>query len=441
MTPRHIVIEAQALGKSYRLKSAGAHPLVGNATKAFWALRNVDLTLASGEALGIIGENGAGKSTLLRLLCGTLRPTTGSVHVEGRIAALLELGAGFNPNFTGRENVWLNAAVLGLSKVEIAERFDSIAAFAGIGEFIDLPVRIYSSGMQARLAFAVGAHVDADILIVDEVLSVGDAAFAQKCSARLEKFRKSGTLLFVSHNTGMVTQICSRALWLEHGEMKELGPAADVCAHYLASLAERAEGERSVGREKRRAASAPQQVLRTPPIVRDPRPLARNTIAVSDFNPDAPWHGHGGARVEDAFFCDPAGVRQATIAGGEEVELRVCCRAGRDIACPVVGFLLRDRLGQNVFGDNTYLASRDDPRPFQQEKMYEATFRFQLPFLAAGEYALTVAVTEGTQENHLHLHWVEEAVILRVATTPVRHGIVGIPSAGISVEPAMMPIR
>src|SRR5262249_8710813 len=147
-----------------RLKVRATRPVHGAVAEEFWALKGVDLQLPRGEALGIVGANGAGKSTLLKLLCGTLRPTTGSVCVNGRVAALLELGAGFNPNFTGRENVWLNAAVLGLSKAEIAARFDAIAAFAGIGEFIELPVRLYSSGMQARLAFAVSAHVDADIL-------------------------------------------------------------------------------------------------------------------------------------------------------------------------------------------------------------------------------------------------------------------------------------
>jgi len=431
MSANDIVLAAQGLGKSWRLKTGTARRILGGASEDFWALRNVDLTLRRGEALGIVGENGAGKSTLLRLLCGTLRPTTGTVHREGRIAALLELGAGFNPNFTGRENVWLNAAVLGLSKAEIGERFDAIAEFAGIGEFMDLPVRLYSSGMQARLAFAVSAHVDADILIVDEILSVGDAAFAQKCSARLERFRKSGTLLFVSHNTGAVTRLCERALWLDHGEVRELGPAADVCARYLASIAERSESESSNAR------SAPAQrwkSLDPPPLVRDPRLRVRNRIAVSLFDADAPWHGHGGARITDAHFRGPAGEKLVEIEGGGEVSLFVLCQARRDVQRPIVGFMLRDRLGQNVFGDSTYLACKDQPRAMRAGEHFIAEFVFQVPFLAAGEYTLTLAITEGTQEDHTHAHWIEEALILSVRESPVRRGIIGIPALAVEVQ-------
>src|SRR5205823_5098551 len=259
-----------------------------------WALQNVDLELRRGESLGVVGQNGAGKSTLLRILCGTLRPTTGTLRVERRVAALLELGAGFNPNFTGRENVWLYAAVLGLSRRDIADRFDAIAAFAGIGEFIDLPVKLYSSGMQARLAFAVSAHVDADILIVDEILSVGDAAFAQKCSAHLERFCKRGTLLFVSHSTGMVSKLCERALWLDHGTARELGPSGDVCAHYLAAMA---EGESSQTGNATASSSQRWKLLDPPPVIRDPRPRASNIVTLSPFNPEAPWHGGGGAQI------------------------------------------------------------------------------------------------------------------------------------------------
>jgi lipopolysaccharide transport system ATP-binding protein len=408
---------------------------LGSATEEFWALRNVDLVLRRGESLGIVGENGAGKSTLLRLLCGTLRPTTGTVRVEGRLAALLELGAGFNPNFTGRENAWLNAAVLGLSKTEINERFDAIAEFAGIGEFMDLPVRLYSSGMQARLAFAVSAHVDPDILIVDEILSVGDAAFAQKCSARLEKFRKSGTLLFVSHNTGAVTRLCERALWLDHGEVRALGPAADVCAHYLASLAEDAEAKAKNDTSPARRWA----LLEPPPLVHDPRLRAHNRIVVSAFDADASWHGHGGARITDVSFTGQASGRQYEIQGGDEVTLQVFCHASRDVAQPIVGFMLRDRLGQNVFGDSTYLACKDLPRAVQADENFVAEFVFQLPFLAAGEYGVTVAITEGTQENHNHLHWIEEAVMLGVTESPVTRGIIGVPAMAVEME--KMPAR
>src|SRR5438477_7832573 len=216
------VISARGLGKAYRIYR---HPedrlkelvLRRRYHQDFWAVREVDLSVRAGETVGLIGRNGSGKSTLLQLICGTVRPTRGDFDVKGRIGALLELGAGFNPEFTGRENVWVNAAVLGLSDQAIAARFEAIAAFAGIGEYLDQPVKHYSSGMYARLAFAVCAHVDADILVVDEALSVGDAAFGQKCMRFIREFQKRGTVLLVSHDLPAVANVCSRVIRLDHG--------------------------------------------------------------------------------------------------------------------------------------------------------------------------------------------------------------------------------
>jgi lipopolysaccharide transport system ATP-binding protein len=432
-----ISIFAQELGKAYRLYTPAAErmrqsgPRTRASHKEFWALRNVTLQVRRGEALGVIGENGAGKSTLLRLLCGTVRPTTGQVRVSGRLAAMLELGAGFNPRFTGRENVWLYAAVLGLSKAEIAARFDAIAAFAGIGEFIDLPVKVYSSGMQARLAFAVSAHVDADVLIVDEVLSVGDAAFAQKCTRYLEAFRQRGTLLFVSHNSGLVAKLCDRALWLDHGEPRELGSASEVCANYVTSLAESAAAQDA---RERPAPVRPWQPVAPPALVRDKRAFSPNPIEISLFNPDAPWHGHGGARIVDAHFRDQMGRRVNEIEGGSEIELRVVCVAEKELPRPIVGFMVRDRLGQNIFGDSTYLACRDRVHAFREGQTFVARFRFQLPFLARGEYTLTAAITEGTQDSHVHIHWIEDAVVLCALKGPVRRGIIGIPVSDVRID-------
>ncbi|MGH6889869.1 MAG: ABC transporter ATP-binding protein [Rhizomicrobium sp.] len=440
MTGGVVSISAQELGKAYFLYPQGGDWLSQfcrgkrrSSFQEFWALKNVTLELRRGEALGVIGENGAGKSTLLRLLCGTVRPTTGHVQVSGRLAALLELGAGFNPRFTGRENVWLNAAVLGLSKAEIAARFDAIADFAGIGEFIDLPVKLYSSGMRARLAFAVSAHVDADILIVDEVLSVGDAAFAQKCALYMEAFRARGTLLFVSHNSGLVAKLCDRALWLEHGEPRELGAAPEVCANYITSLAERTEAQ---DRRERAPPARAWEAVPSPPLVRDKRTFTTNRIEVSALNPDAPWHGHGGARIVDAYLRDARGARLSQIEGGNEVDLRVVCVADRELARPIVGFILRDRLGQNVFGDSTYLACRGRSPVFRENETFVAGFRFQLPFLARGEYTLTLAITDGTQDSHVHIHWVEDAVALTARQGPVRRGIIGVPASDVHIETA-----
>ncbi|MGT2491509.1 ABC transporter ATP-binding protein [Cupriavidus basilensis] len=187
-----------------------------------------------GETVAIIGQNGSGKSTLLQLVCGTLFPTLGEVSVNGRIAALLELGAGFNPEFTGEENVYLSGLLYGIEEGELAKRFDSIVAFAEIGDFINQPVKTYSSGMYVRLAFVIAAHVDADVLVVDEALSVGDVRFTQKCMRFLREFQKTGTLLFVSHDVGAVTSLCSRAIWLDHGVLKMDGNAKETVEAYLA---------------------------------------------------------------------------------------------------------------------------------------------------------------------------------------------------------------
>ena len=247
-----IVVCVQNLSKCYqiydtprdRLKQFVLSKLgrvLGRAPKSycreFWALKNISFEIKKGETVGIIGRNGSGKSTLLQLICGTLFPTSGIVETKGRIAALLELGSGFNPEFTGRENVYLNGAVLGLSKEEIDARFDAIAAFADIGDFIEQPVKTYSSGMFVRLAFAIQANVDPEILIVDEALAVGDAYFVHRCMLRFNELQKSGTtILFVSHDANSVRNLCSRAIWLIDGGIRDEGNASKVVDAYLAHL-------------------------------------------------------------------------------------------------------------------------------------------------------------------------------------------------------------
>jgi lipopolysaccharide transport system ATP-binding protein len=199
----------------------------------FWALQDVSFKVRAGEAVGLIGANGAGKSTLLRLLCGLGRPTSGRTQVHGRVAALLELGAGFHPNLSGRENVYVSGVVSGLRRAEVAARFDEIVAFAEVGPFIDQPLRTYSAGMQVRLAFSVAVHVDPEVLIVDEALAVGDAHFQQKCLDRLAGFRKAGkTLLLVAHDMGLVRDFCDRAIWLRKGRLANDGPAELVTEAY-----------------------------------------------------------------------------------------------------------------------------------------------------------------------------------------------------------------
>jgi lipopolysaccharide transport system ATP-binding protein len=203
----------------------------------FWALRDVSFEVRKGETVGIVGRNGSGKSTLLQIICGTVTPTEGTVYRSGRLSALLELGSGFNPEFTGRENVYLNGSILGLSRAEVDERFDRIAGFADIGQFIDSPVKHYSSGMFARLAFSVAIHVDPEILIVDEILAVGDAAFQRRCLSKFYDIRESGcTILFVSHDQYQVKSVCQRAVYLDQGRQKLFGPAGRVIDAYMVDM-------------------------------------------------------------------------------------------------------------------------------------------------------------------------------------------------------------
>src|SRR5690554_3459359 len=236
-----VAISVRNVGKTFRMYKRPQDRLLQRFSRKprfteFHALSGLTFEVKKGETVGIIGRNGSGKSTLLQMICGTLTPTEGEIQVNGRIAALLELGAGFNPEFTGRENVYLNATILGLSREQIDARLDDIFAFAEIGDFVDQPVKTYSSGMYVRLAFSVIAHVDADILVIDEALAVGDALFTQKCMRFLRQFRENGTILFVSHDSHAVTNLCQRAIWLKEGKIEEQGPAKEVAESYLASL-------------------------------------------------------------------------------------------------------------------------------------------------------------------------------------------------------------
>ena len=238
---KNIAIKVENVTKTYQLYNSHAdrvkeafHPLRKKYHRFFNALTDVSFQIEKGEFIGIIGRNGSGKSTLLQIICSILLPTVGSVEANGRIAALLELGAGFNPEFTGRENVYLNASILGFGKEEIDNKFDEIESFADIGEFIDQPVKIYSSGMAVRLAFAVQANVDPDILIIDEAISVGDSYFQAKCMKRMSKLIEKGvTILLVTHGVDAVTQLCDRAVYLESGNIKQIGSAISVVDAYL----------------------------------------------------------------------------------------------------------------------------------------------------------------------------------------------------------------
>ena len=437
-----VVIRAAGLSKAYAIyrkpEDRLRQMLFGRWKKfhaEYWALRDLTLEVRRGETLGVIGRNGSGKSTLLQLICGTLSPTSGTLEVHGRMAALLELGAGFNHEFTGRENVYLSASILGLREEQIDERFAAIAAFAGIGDFIEQPVKLYSSGMYARLAFAVAAHVDADILIVDEILSVGDAPFNQQCMRFIRGFKENGTLFFVSHDTAAVKNLCDRAVWLDRGAVRAIGPAGEICEEYAASLYEADDGSGfNIGGSRRKA--PPPKPVKDERVEKLAAEGQRNSLQVFDFDEGAHWFGKRGATIERVALSLTGGAAAAQVEGGEEVVVSVEGTAHVAIGRPIVGFFVKDRLGQALFGDNTFLTFRDRPMPLAAHSRFVARFRFQLPFLPTGQFSVCAAIADGTQHEHVQHHWIDDALIFSVDSSHIARGLVGLPMLDISLEQA-----
>jgi lipopolysaccharide transport system ATP-binding protein len=407
--------------------------------REFWALRDVSFEIKKGETVGIIGRNGSGKSTLLQMICGTLNPTIGSIQTNGRIAALLELGSGFNPEFTGRENVYMNASVLGLSNEEIDVRFDDIAAFADIGDFIEQPVKTYSSGMMVRLAFAVIAHVDADILVVDEALAVGDVFFSQKCMRFFERFQSAGgTVLFVSHDTAAVINLCKHAILLVQGAVLQAGPAEVVCKTYIEQL----YGERVLNASdatgddlSRKLQPSITSDLLLEFLVSEQKP---NRIIVSPFNASSPSFGLGGAKIIDAGYFDADGSRLSELLSETDVRFSIMLTSEKHILFPSVGLVLKDRLGQAVFTESTTLAFDgqygEGKLEFLPGQKIRVDFDHRVPILFEGEYAITVAVAEGFGHEHVQHHLIHEALILRSIGSRLLHGITGFADLRVAIH-------
>ncbi|MDX2225044.1 MAG: ABC transporter ATP-binding protein, partial [Rhodospirillaceae bacterium] len=381
------VVNARDLAKHYTLYPSPMHRLLhvfwpGRAYPRFEALNGVSLTVRRGETVGVIGPNGAGKSTLLQLITGTIAASSGEVAVRGRVAALLELGAGFEPDFTGRENIMLNGTILGLSPRQLRERMAAIIAFSELEEFIDRQVRTYSSGMFMRLAFSVAAHVDADVLIIDEALAVGDARFTQKCMRFLHDFKRRGSILFVSHDLGAVAALCDRAIWLDHGTVRAQGSAVLVCEQYVAALFE----HKPMSTPPQPATTATQAPVADAVVVFDratpPAGFEVGITSCSPFNSTASSFGIGGARIVDGGLTAPdAETRLDQVREGDAVDLRVVVEATDTIAQPIVGFYIKDRLGQLLLGDNSYWY--DAPQvPVAAGGRLVVRFRLRWPALA-----------------------------------------------------------
>lgn len=362
--------------------------------RAFWALRAIDLDIPRGRTVGIIGPNGAGKSTLLKIVTGTLLPTSGRIEVQGRVAALLELGTGFHPEFTGRQNIWINGQLLGLSSQEIARREHEIIEFSELGPFIDQPIRTYSSGMVVRLGFSVAASVEPDVLIVDEALSVGDAHFSQKCIRRIRRFREQGTtILFVSHDPGAVVSLCDEAVLLDAGEIVARGRPESILEDYTALLARR--GEHNVE-------------------------MTVKFVSPEDVASEAPHRvGTFQALVTGARWITPDGHSAQTLLSGEPATLEIDIVFFTPIQNPTVGFLIRDRLGQDVFGTNTFRMgySLGDFAPGDRLRLHA---RLDL-HLGPGEYSLTTAVHRDATHLEECYDWTDRHYLFRVAVDRDNH--------------------
>lgn len=318
----------------------------------FWALKDVSFEVKKGETVGIIGRNGSGKSTLLQLICGTLNPTSGSITTNGRIAALLELGSGFNTEFTGRENVYLNAALLGLTVVDTDKIFDQIASFADIGEFIDQPVKTYSSGMMVRLAFAVQAQVSPDILIVDEALAVGDAKFQAKCFERLKRLKDDGTsILLVTHSSEQIVAHCSRALLLDYGLVKEAGEPKYVVNRYMDIIFGKEPIIRSQSSEQKSNKTEMEHIDSELNFLEDVFHTRTN------YNPNEYRWGDGAATILDFNLVADAQKYPTTVSVGQCIKLHVAVKFNTDLAGVIFGITIKTKEGVTVYGTNTEMLS------------------------------------------------------------------------------------
>jgi lipopolysaccharide transport system ATP-binding protein len=385
----------------------------------FWAVREVSLELRKGETVGIIGRNGSGKSTLLQMIAGTLEPTSGSMTIHGRVAALLELGSGFSPEFTGRENVVTNATVLGLTAGEIASRMEAIAAFADIGEFLDQPVKTYSSGMLVRLAFAVQAQVSPEVLIVDEALAVGDARFQAKCFDRLRQLKAKGTsILLVTHSTEQIVTHCDRAVLLEAGRVQMVGAPRDVVNRYLDLL---------FGRERLREA---QPALATPGSSVDHAPGSAILSFTSDmfatrrgYNPHEYRWGDGAATILDFSLSANGVVDPATIAVGDKVWIDVAVRFERALVGPIIGATLKSKDGVTIFGTNSEMLAL----PALREAGYPGeVLVVRLSFecrLGAGDYFLSLGIATREADTVVPHDRRYDAIHLQVVPDPRFFGL------------------
>jgi ABC-type polysaccharide/polyol phosphate transport system ATPase subunit len=391
------------VSKQYRIYDRPADRLKESLTRGrlrrhreFWALRDVSFEIEAGTTVGIIGQNGCGKSTLLQIISGTLTPTHGNVWSQGRIAALLELGAGFNPEFTGVENVFMNASLMGFSRRETTKLLPNIERFAEIGQFIRQPVKTYSSGMYVRLAFAIAASVEPDILVIDEALAVGDAVFQHRCLRRIKELHDRGcTVLFVSHDTAAVRALCDRAILLNSGRLIADGTPADVLNDYQRIVMERQEAYEVDTATAESAESKP-----------------ASTVQYTYR------HGDGSATIVETELCDNAGRRVQIVETGAPLTVTVSVRFEREVESPVIGFLIRNRLGIHAYGTNTR-EQQIQLGSVRSGEVVSIRFAFRC-WLGIDDYSISFAVHSLDGQAY---DWVDGAWFFRVVSANVTEGV------------------
>lgn len=424
--PQPVVLRLHDVGKCYhiydrpqdRLKQALVRWRGRKLYREFWAVRGVNLEVRRGEAVGIVGRNGSGKSTLLQIIAGTLAPTAGTVDIAGRVAALLELGSGFNPDFTGRENVYLNAAVLGFSKAEVDAKFDAIASFADIGEFLDQPVKTYSSGMLVRLAFAVQVQVEPDVLIVDEALAVGDALFQKRCYQRLDELRSKGvTLLFVSHDQESVRTLCDRALLLEQGKPLALGPSGETLLAYRKLLHEEEKRFYAGTLQHEESARAGDKSADAKAGASKPRPRSVRDASFGDLD----------AEVLSVTVQDAHGAPISYVTSGDEMRIRVRVAVHKPLTRANIALRIRNKQGVKICSWGTFsqdlaaLARGEQSvmwrREFAPGSVFDVTFDFVCT-LGTDLYEVQAAIVEELDLSYMSqrvVHWRDEAAFFQVA--------------------------
>lgn len=400
----------------------------------FWALNNINFTIKKGESAGIIGRNGSGKSTLLQLITGTLTPTTGTIQTQGRIAALLELGSGFNPEFTGRENIYLNGAVLGLSRSEIDAKFDAIASFADIGAHLEQPVKTYSSGMMVRLAFAVQVQLEPDILIVDEALAVGDALFQKRCFQQIEKLTSNGvTLLFVSHDQESVRTLTNKAILLDRGRQLNTGLSSEVLleyrrllhneeSKYFSLLAQEVSEHAELTREEKKQADTSESKLQ---LKND----SESVVSGKDMSSrtDKLAFGEGEAEVVSVELFNADGEKSNAFNPGDKIKIRVNCKVNQDIDHINIGIRIRNKEGVKIYSWGTLnqdmfirFHQLEEPQFWEREFKAGDEFYVDMEFdctLGTNLYEIQAAISYEATPNYFSqriLHWRDEAAFFHV---------------------------